>query len=153
MHIAYIAFGSNIGNRQEYIKKAIEKLNENGMKIIKISKLYETEPYGFLEQENFINGVVKVKTEDSPQELLNKLMKIEIDLQRVRDVRWGPRTIDLDILCYDNIVIDTDNLKIPHIDMQNRRFVLEPFCDVEPDYIHPVLGKSIALLYKELLLR
>ncbi|EKN40124.1 2-amino-4-hydroxy-6-hydroxymethyldihydropteridine pyrophosphokinase, partial [Clostridium botulinum CFSAN001627] len=101
MHTAYVAFGSNIGEKENYIKKALEKIEERGMKIIKVSSIYETEPYGVLDQDSFLNGVVKIETNLTPEDLIGELLNIEKQLDRVRERRWGPRTIDLDIIFYD----------------------------------------------------
>ncbi len=98
MHTAYVAFGSNIGEKENYIKRALEKIEERGMKIIKVSSIYETEPYGVLDQDSFLNGVVKIETNLTPEDLIGELLHIEKQLDRVRERRWGPRTIDLDII-------------------------------------------------------
>ncbi|EHN15162.1 2-amino-4-hydroxy-6-hydroxymethyldihydropteridine diphosphokinase [Clostridium sporogenes] len=153
MHTAYIAFGSNIGDKKDYIKKALEKIEERGMKIIKVSPVYETEPYGVLDQDSFLNGVVKIETDLTSEDLIEVLLDIEKQLDRVRERRWGPRTIDLDIIFYDNLIINKNNLIIPHKDMENREFVLKPLCDIDENFIHPVLKKSVKQLYDELKLK
>lgn len=150
MHTAYVAFGSNIGEKENYIKRALEKIEEREIKIIKVSPIYETEPYGVLDQDSFLNGVVKIETNLTPENLIKELLLIEKQLDRVRERRWGPRTIDLDIIFYDDLVINRNNLIIPHKDMENREFVLKPLCDIDENFIHPVLKKSVRQLYDEL---
>ncbi|EKO1913014.1 2-amino-4-hydroxy-6-hydroxymethyldihydropteridine diphosphokinase [Clostridium botulinum] len=153
MHKAYVAFGSNIGDKKDYIKRALEKIEEREIKIIKVSPIYETEPYGVLDQDSFINGVVKIETNLIPENLIEVLLDIEKQLNRVRERRWGPRTIDLDIIFYDDLIINKNNLIIPHKDMENREFVLKPLCDIDENFIHPVLKKSVKQLYDELKLK
>ncbi|WP_061320051.1 2-amino-4-hydroxy-6-hydroxymethyldihydropteridine diphosphokinase [Clostridium botulinum] len=150
MHTAYVAFGSNIGEKESYIKRALEKIEERGMKIIKVSSIYETEPYGVLDQDSFLNGVVKIETNLTPEDLIGELLNIEKQLDRVRERRWGPRTIDLDIIFYDDLIINEKDLVIPHKDMENREFVLKPLCDIDENFIHPVLKKSVRELYDRL---
>ncbi|NFI39934.1 2-amino-4-hydroxy-6-hydroxymethyldihydropteridine diphosphokinase [Clostridium botulinum] len=150
MHTAYVAFGSNMGEKENYIKRALENIEERGMKIIKVSSIYETEPYGVLDQDSFLNGVVKIETNLTPEDLIGELLNIEKQLDRVRERRWGPRTIDLDIIFYDDLIINEKDLVIPHKDMENREFVLKPLCDIDENFIHPVLKKSVRQLYDEL---
>ncbi|MBD5637791.1 2-amino-4-hydroxy-6-hydroxymethyldihydropteridine diphosphokinase [Clostridium botulinum] len=150
MHTAYVAFGSNIGEKESYIKRALEKIEKRGMKIIKVSPIYETEPYGVLDQDSFLNGVVKIETNLTPENLIEVLLDIEKQLDRVRERRWGPRTIDLDIIFYDDLIINKNNLIIPHKDMENREFVLKPLCHIDENFIHPVLKKSVRQLYDRL---
>ncbi|MCC5426590.1 2-amino-4-hydroxy-6-hydroxymethyldihydropteridine diphosphokinase [Clostridium botulinum] len=150
MHTAYVAFGSNIGEKENYIRKALEKIEERKMKIIKVSPIYETEPYGVLDQDSFLNGVVKIETNLTPEDLIGELLNIEKQLDRVRERRWGPRTIDLDIIFYDDLIINEKDLVIPHKDMENREFVLKPLCDIDENFIHPVLKKSVRELYDRL---
>ena len=147
--IAYIGLGSNIGDRKGNCLQAINLLG-SGCRIQKISSFYCTEPVGYLEQEDFINAVVKIKTVHSPEYLLAICHTIENDLGRGRQVRWGPRTIDLDILLYGDLVMKTVELTIPHPLLETRRFVLVPLCEIAPQIIHPVLKKSVALLLHEL---
>ncbi|APH19429.1 2-amino-4-hydroxy-6-hydroxymethyldihydropteridine diphosphokinase [Clostridium botulinum] len=150
MHTAYVAFGSNMGKKENYIKRALEKIEERGMEIIKVSSIYETEPYGVLDQDSFLNGVVKIETNLTPEDLIGELLNIEKQLDRVRERRWGPRTIDLDIIFYDDLIINEKDLVIPHKDMENREFVLKPLCDIDENFIHPVLKKSVRELYDRL---
>lgn len=147
MNRVFIAFGSNIGDRYETVKRAFELIEENGMKIIKKSNIYETEPYGYKDQPPFINGVILVETELTCREVLERLLQIEKQLGRERIIRWGPRTIDLDIIFYNGEIYNEEDLKVPHPDMQNREFVLKPLCDIEPDFVHPILNKSVKEMY------
>ncbi|MBI5181605.1 MAG: 2-amino-4-hydroxy-6-hydroxymethyldihydropteridine diphosphokinase [Nitrospirae bacterium] len=142
---AYLGIGSNIGNKIENCKKAIELLNEHTqVKVLKISGFYETEPVGYKEQEWFVNCAVEIKTDLNPQELLLLCQTIESKLGRERKIKYGPRIIDLDILLYNNDIIDNKDLKTPHPEMQKRGFVLKPLSDIAPDAVHPVLKRKIA---------
>jgi len=124
MAIAYISLGSNLGDRKKYCQIAIEKIKAlPNIRVIKKSKLIETEPIGKTDQSKFINGVIKIQTKLKPYELLKALQKIENDLGRVRDEKWGPRTIDLDILYYDDLVVQDKELLIPHPEIKNRKFL------------------------------
>ena len=121
---AWIALGSNMGNREENIARALKEMKKEGLKLLKISSLIETAPYGRTDQNSFINGVCIVETSCTPEELLECLLSIEKCLGRVRMEHWGPRSIDLDILFYEDNIIDEKNLTVPHPDLQNHRFVL-----------------------------
>lgn len=148
-HRAYISLGSNMGDKEKYIENAINAINENGYcSVKKVSSLIETKPYGNVEQDNFLNGCAEIETILSPQELLLLLQEIENKNGRVRTIHWGPRTLDLDILLYDNLVTCEDNLVIPHPDMQNRNFVLEPLLEIAPYVVHPVERKNVSELCK-----
>lgn len=150
MNIVYIAFGSNIGDRGAAIEEALNLIEQNEMKIVKKSKIYETEPYGYVDQPSFLNGAVEVETNLSCRDVLERLLSIENQIGRVREFKWGPRIIDLDIIFYNNEIFDEEDLKVPHPDMQNRDFVLKPLNDLCPDYVHPILGKTIRELLGEL---
>ncbi|MEK6679478.1 MAG: 2-amino-4-hydroxy-6-hydroxymethyldihydropteridine diphosphokinase [Nitrospirota bacterium] len=142
---AYLGIGSNIGDKIENCKKAIELLKENPqIKATKISDFYETEPVGYKEQEWFVNCAVEIETDLNPQELLLLCHAIESELGRERKIKYGTRIIDLDILLYNNDIIDTTELKIPHPEMHKRSFVLKPLSDIALDAVHPVLKKKIA---------
>lgn len=150
-HTAFLSLGSNMGDKNKYIENAINALKSNEyIKLIKISPIYETEAYGGVEQDNFLNGCVEIKTILTPYELLDLLNKIEADNNRERILRWGPRTLDIDIIFYDNYVINTEALSIPHIDMHNRLFVLQPLNDIAPYIYHPIKNKTISELLTEL---
>lgn len=148
--IAYIGIGSNLGDRKENCLRAIRLLRENGIDVIKESSLYETEPWGVEDQPRFINMVVMVETTKPPMELLNTLKSIESEMGRKPSKRWGPRLIDLDILLYGDLVLSEDVLKIPHPLLEKREFVLIPLSEIAPDLVHPISGKTIAELLKEL---
>ncbi len=150
MNIVYIAFGSNIGDRGAAIEEALNLIEQNEMKIVKKSKIYETEPYGYVDQPSFLNGAVEVETNLSCRDVLERLLSIENQIGRVREFKWGPRIIDLDIIFYNNEIFDEEDLKVPHPDMQSRDFVLRPLNDLCPDYVHPVLDKTIGELLGEL---
>lgn len=150
-HTAYIALGSNMGDKAAYLQQAVDMLKERqDCKVIKISDFITTEPYGVTEQDVFLNGALMVRTLLTPEELLLRLHEIEAAAGRVRTLRWGPRTLDLDILLYDDLILDTEDLHIPHIDMQNRDFVLKPLAQIAPYERHPVLNRTIGQLEEEL---
>jgi len=147
---AYLALGSNIGDRSAYIKAAIKMLKScKGIDVVEISPFYNTSPVGYTEQPDFLNAVIAVDTILSPHELLITCLDIERRLGRIRTVHWGPRVIDIDIIFYNNEIINEGDLIIPHPRMQDREFVLKPLCDIASDFIHPVYNKSIKLLYEE----
>ena len=150
-HTAYIAFGSNMGDKKKYLDNAIQGLRD--MKEIVVEKVSEylvTEPYGDVEQDEFLNGALRVRTLLSPEELLDRLHVLEQAADRKRIIHWGPRTLDLDILFYDNEIIDTVELHVPHIDMENRDFVLKPMVEIAPYLRHPVLNLTMEQLLKKL---
>ena len=121
----YLSLGSNIGNRQEYIESAIELIGKTeGIEILKKSGLYETSPVGYVEQNLFLNTVIKIETDFSAREILKIINKIEAELDRKREIRWGPRTIDIDILIFSDKKINEPDLIVPHKEMMNRLFVL-----------------------------
>jgi len=127
----YLSLGSNIGNRQEYIESAIELVGKTeGIKILKKSGLYETSPVGYVEQDLFLNAVIKIETDFSAREILKIINKIENELDRKREIRWGPRTIDIDILIFSDKKINETDLIIPHKEMFNRLFVLVPLIEI-----------------------
>jgi len=148
---AFIALGSNLGNRQDNLKKALQILGER-LIVLKISSFYDTEPMYVEDQNWFLNCVVKVRTEFSPRSLLEVLKRIEQAMGRKRsniERRFGPRIIDIDILFYDNQIVSVDDLKIPHPRIQERLFVLVPLAEIEPRFIHPSFRKSISELIAE----
>ena len=142
-HTAYVALGSNLGDKEANLRKALELLEERGVEIVKTSTFISTEPYGVTDQPQFLNGVCEVRTSLEPLELLHTLLDIEQEMGRVRLRHWGERNIDLDLLLYEDVVIDTPELKLPHPDMQNRDFVLLPLAEIAPELVHPILQKSI----------
>jgi 2-amino-4-hydroxy-6-hydroxymethyldihydropteridine diphosphokinase len=147
----FIALGSNLGDRRKNILEAVWRMEQRkGIKILKLSSIIETEPYGYKEQNKFLNGACLVETELSPRELLTALLEIEKAMGRERTIHWGPRNIDLDIIFYENFVIDEEELKVPHPDAHNRIFVMGPIAQIAPDYVHPVLKKSVTEIFNEL---
>lgn len=146
MSIAYIGLGSNMGNRETQLQQALIEMKKNGLVINQVSSFIETEPYGLLDQPAFLNGVCSVETNLSPQELLTLLLNIEQRLGRIRTIHWGPRTIDLDLLLYDQLILTEANLIIPHPDMHNRLFVLRPLAQIAPNVVHPIEKKTIQSL-------
>lgn len=141
-HTAYLSLGANVGDRLANLKEAIGRIGSAG-NVKRISSFFETEPVGFTEQPWFINCAVELETSLSPQELLRVLLEIERAMGRHRTIPKGPRTIDIDVLLYDDQVIDEAGLTIPHPALHLRRFVLEPLAEIAPDVCHPVLQRSI----------
>ena len=150
-HKVYVAIGSNHENALGYLEEACKHIQESPyVKNFKQSSILQTKPYGPVEQPDFQNGCVVFETYMEPEELLAFLNQIEAELKRERVLRWGPRTIDLDIIFYDDLVYNSDVLTIPHIDMQNRMFVIEPLFELCPYFRHPILGKSVEQMKAEL---
>lgn len=145
----FIGLGSNLGNSTEIISKAIEILAESVV-IVRQSNLIITPPWGNINQPDFINGVIEIKSIFSPNELLEHLLNIEIKLGRVRDQKWGPRLIDLDLLSFGNLILNEKNLILPHPFCTKRYFVLAPWTEIAPEYILPLLNRSISTLLEEL---
>jgi len=141
-HTAFIALGTNLGERLTNLRAAIAALSPQ-ITVLTESHVYETPPWGYEDQPAFLNMVVKAETDLEPESLLTYLKQIEAQLGREKSVRWGPRLIDLDILFYDNLVIDTPPLVIPHPRLHERAFVLVPLADVASEFVHPVLGEFV----------
>ncbi len=149
--VTYIGLGSNMGDKKGYLDFAINKLNESKFcKVLKASDYIETKPVGGVEQDNFLNACAEVETVLPPFELLSLLNEIEAEAGRVREIHWGPRTLDLDLLLYGNEVISTEKLTVPHIEMAKREFVLRPLAEIAPYAVHPLKGKRVAELLEEL---
>ncbi|UCH21975.1 MAG: 2-amino-4-hydroxy-6-hydroxymethyldihydropteridine diphosphokinase [Deltaproteobacteria bacterium] len=151
-HIAYICVGSNVGNKLEYCQKGIAALVRSGSTEIQAqSRIYKTDPVDYQQQDWFVNYAVKAATVLDPFQLLSELKSIQRQIGRVRDpIRFGPRTLDMDIILYDDIVINSPKLIVPHPRMHKRRFVLKPICDIDPRMIHPVLKKNMQYLLDHL---
>ena len=150
MSLIYLLLGTNLGNKEANLKLSKTKLLYKGIIILKESSLYETEPWGFEHPESFYNQVIKIETDISPNDLLTLLLQIETELGRVRESgEYKARIIDMDILLYDNLVLHSDKLTIPHPKMHVRRFVLEPLCEIEPLLVHPYFNKTMIDLLNE----
>lgn len=150
-HTAYIALGSNMGDRRQYLEDAVKALDAiRGCAVRDVSAFIETPPYGVTDQEDFLNGCLRLDTLLYPGELLEELHRIEKDAGRERNRRWGPRTLDLDIIFYDDLVCQEAKLCIPHVEMHKRKFVLEPLCEIAPYKRHPVYGKTVLEMLEEL---
>lgn len=150
-HTAYVALGSNLGAKEQNLRRALLLLLQNGIEVERVSSFITTEPYGVTDQPQFLNGVCRVRTVLPPLELLRTLLAVERQMGRVRLRHWGERNIDLDLLLYENVLLDTPELRLPHPDMQNRDFVLLPLAEIAPDLQHPTLHKSMSQLKDELL--
>lgn len=150
-HKVYIGIGSNIGDKRGYIREALDSLQkDDSFRKIRCSTLIETKPYGNVEQDDFVNGVIEAETVLEPFALLDKLHTYEADAHRERNVHWGPRTLDLDILLYDTLVLDSERLVIPHCDMANRDFVLTPLKELAPYVRHPLTGQTVGQMWEAL---
>jgi len=152
MHQAFVSVGSNLGDKTENCRKGIKALLSDGSSVlVKSSSFYQTSPVDYKDQDWFVNLVVKIKTSLDPYALLNKMHGIEKAVGRkANTVRFGPRVLDLDIVLFDDRVIQTEKLEVPHPRMHKRRFVLKPICDIEPSMVHPVLGKDMLSLLGDL---
>lgn len=150
MAVAFIGLGSNLGEREKNCLEALRLFRENDLAVVRQSSLIETEPWGLTDQPSFINMAAEVETGLLPHQLLALLMSIENKMGRNRTIKWGPRIIDLDILLYDELIINTEDLIVPHPLMQERDFVLRPLAEIAPDTVHPVMKKSIRSLREDL---
>lgn len=150
-HTTYIALGSNIGDSETYLNEAVEKIGQiPTCTVEKVSSYLVTEPYGVTDQPDFLNACLKLRTLLYPEELLKELNRIEKEAGRERIIHWGPRTLDLDILLYDDIVLEEDDLCIPHVEVHKRSFVLEPLAEIAPYKRHPVYGKTVREMLEEI---
>jgi 2-amino-4-hydroxy-6-hydroxymethyldihydropteridine diphosphokinase len=152
LHIAYISVGSNMGDRLQNCLRGIKALADGGnSRILAQSRIYTTEPVDYKNQDWFINIMVKLETADDPFQLLDHIEKIQRASGRMQNpIRFGPRILDLDIILYDDRIIESELLVVPHPRMHKRRFVLKPICDIDPGIIHPVLKKEMQILLKSL---
>ncbi|WP_293838075.1 2-amino-4-hydroxy-6-hydroxymethyldihydropteridine diphosphokinase [uncultured Phascolarctobacterium sp.] len=153
MAIAYIALGSNLGDKEKNLRRALLLLTQQGVEVVRVSSFLSTEPYGVTDQPQFLNAVACVRTSLAPLALLDVLLATELAMGRVRLRHWGERNIDLDLLLYEDVVLDTPRLRLPHPDMQNRDFVLLPLAEIAPELKHPTLQKTIWELKENLMSR
>lgn len=150
-HTAYLSLGSNMGDREKYLKDAVKFLEgQSSVRNVKVSDFIETEPYGMTEQDKFLNCCLELETLCTPHELHHITSQAEENANRERIIHWGPRTLDVDIILFDNIVLHDNELTIPHIDMANRNFVLEPLVQLNPYAFNPALGKTAVAMLSEL---
>ena len=153
MAIAYIALGSNLGDKEKNLRRALLLLTQQGVEVVRVSSFLSTEPYGVTDQPQFLNAVACVRTSLAPLALLDVLLATELAMGRVRLRHWGERNIDLDLLLYEDVVLNTPRLHLPHPDMQNRDFVLLPLAEIAPELKHPTLQKTICELKENLMNR
>ena len=146
----FISIGSNIGEKLGNCLRAISLIDKEIGPVIRRSSFYKTEPVGYKDQDWFVNCIILIDTQLDPYELLSRLQKIESMMGREKGIRWGPRVIDLDIIMYEDVIIDEERLTIPHPLMHKRRFVLVPMSEIAPDLVHPVLKKSVKEILKSL---
>lgn len=149
---SFILLGSNLGERELLLREAIAMIEESCGDVVACSKIYETEPWGFVAENNFLNQVVMIKTELNPHDLLKELLSIESVLGRQRDENkkgYASRPMDLDVLYYGDMIINDDDLIVPHPRLHLRRFTLLPLCDISPDFKHPIFNKTNELLLEE----
>ena len=149
MNKAYLLTGSNLGDREEYLATARSFINEQCGTIVTASSLYETAAWGKTDQPSFLNQALELETALNAKQLIRRILKIEKMMGRIRDEKYGPRLIDIDILLFNNEKHNYEFLKVPHPEMQNRRFALLPLAEIAPRIIHPVLNKPITELLKE----
>jgi 2-amino-4-hydroxy-6-hydroxymethyldihydropteridine diphosphokinase len=146
----YISTGSNMGNRELMLKTAAQKLNEQAGTVMRESSIIETRAWGKTEQPNFLNQVLELQTAMQPEELMQTLLQIEREMGRVREEKWGPRLIDLDILLFEDLIYSSDTLQIPHPFLHERLFVLKPLFELAPDLMHPELKLTVGQLLEKL---
>lgn len=148
MHKVFFSIGGNLGNRPINLATAITAITKKVGAVLSVSAIYETKAWGVENQPDFLNQVLAVATELSPMETLDTVLNIELEMGRVREQKWYTRLIDIDVLFYDNQIINSEKLTIPHPFIAKRNFVLAPLTEIAPDFVHPVLQKSIKELYK-----
>ena len=141
MTVAYVGLGANVGPREVTLLRAVDLLaEEDDVEVLAVSQLRETDPVGIVDQPRFLNGVAQIETSLPPRGLLELLLRIEQSLGRIREERWGPRTVDLDLLVYGDLTVDEPGLRVPHPRLHERRFALEPLAELDPELVVPGLG-------------
>jgi 2-amino-4-hydroxy-6-hydroxymethyldihydropteridine diphosphokinase len=150
IHRVFLHTGSNIGDRLRNLEQALENIETRIGAVTMASRVFETKAWGITDQPDFLNQAVEVLTPMDPYQLLEAILEIEKTMGRKREIKWGKRLIDIDILFYEDLVIASENLTIPHPFLHERKFVLEPLMDIAPDFVHPVLKKTIRRLWEEL---
>ncbi|TSD66135.1 2-amino-4-hydroxy-6-hydroxymethyldihydropteridine diphosphokinase [Inquilinus sp. KBS0705] len=146
----FLLLGSNLGNRNLFLQQAIQHIEEDIAPVSQKSAVYETQSWGKADLPDYLNQVIVIQTNLTAQNVLQKILAIELLLGRKREEKWGSRIIDIDILFYGDQIINAPGLVVPHPELHNRRFTLEPLAELTPDFIHPVLNKNILILKKEL---
>jgi|TARA_B100000524_G_scaffold6204_2_gene4038 2-amino-4-hydroxy-6-hydroxymethyldihydropteridine diphosphokinase len=149
MNEVYLQLGSNIGDRLDNLDQSIKIITERIGNVLEKSSVYESTPWGVENQRNFLNQVIFVKSNFDPYTILDLVLQIEKDMGRIRIEKWGERIIDIDILFIDDLIIESENLCIPHEFIAKRKFVLQPMCEIAPGFIHPKLNKTISQLLEE----
>ncbi len=150
MTVAYLGLGSNKGERINYIESALKEIGKLvDTKILRSSEIYETEPWGVSGQNDYLNSVTEISTELTAADLLRKLKGIEKKLGRKESAKWHEREIDIDLLFYGDLIVENDLMKVPHHQIENRKFVLVPMNEISPDFVHPVFKKKISELLKD----
>lgn len=144
---AFISLGGNLGNTREIFEQTYPLIEKKIGPILQKSSLYQTAAWGMTDQADFLNQVIEIETAENPAEILTNLLAIELYFGRIRDVRWGPRSLDLDLLLFGNEQVNSPQLTLPHPRIQDRKFILIPLVEIAPNTLHPILGKSV----KELL--
>ncbi|MDP9080544.1 MAG: 2-amino-4-hydroxy-6-hydroxymethyldihydropteridine diphosphokinase [Bacteroidota bacterium] len=150
MNTVFLLLGSNLGNRHFYMHEAIKLIEADIAPVLKTSSVYETQSWGKTDAPDYLNQVIVIETDFSAHEVLRRILGIELVLGRVREEKWGSRTIDIDILFFGNDIIDEQELTVPHPGLHKRRFVLEPLAEIAPDLTHPVINKTILMIKSEL---
>ena len=146
MNTAILLIGGNLGNRPALLQQAVQLIEQQAGKVVKLSGLYETAPWGNVQQPDYLNQALQISTPLAPLPLLHTLLNIEREIGRIRQQKWGARVIDIDIIFYNDAVISLPELKIPHPRMQNRQFVLVPLNEILPDWVHPVFQQTVHAL-------